>query len=103
MLLLDIHLDGGGVKCAPGLSGGDDLRDELCVGDGFARLHDPNNGCLRFKSAVHHDLFMSLLVFFCGLLCLNLVDFNAVFGIRKIGVHAERVSMIDILAFRGLC
>lgn len=103
MLLLDIHLDGGGIKCAPALSGGDNLRYELRVCDGFARLHDPDNGCLRFKSAVHHDLFMSLLIFFCGLLCLNLVDFNAVFGIRKIGIHAERVGIIDILAFRSLC
>lgn len=71
--------------------------------DGFARLHDSNNGCLCFKSAVHDDLFMSLLVFFCGLLCLNLVDFNAVFGIKEIDIHAERVGVIDILAFRGLC
>lgn len=71
--------------------------------DGFARLHDSNNGCLRFKSAVHDDLFMSLLVFFCCLLCLNLVDFNAVFGIRKIDIHAERVGVVNIFTFRGLC
>ena len=71
--------------------------------NGLARLHDSDNGCLRFKSAVHDDLFMSLLVFFCGLLCLNLVDFNAVFDIRKIGIHAERIGLIDIFAFRGLC
>ena len=71
--------------------------------NGFARLHDPNNGCLCFKSAVHNDLFMCLLVFFCGLLCLNLVDFNAEFGIRKIDVHAESVGVIDIFAFRVLC
>lgn len=102
MLLLDIHLDGSRIQGASGLGGRDDLRDEHCVCDGFARLHDSDNGCLCFKSAVHDDLFMSLLIFFCGLLCLNLVDFNAVFGIRKINIHAECVRVIDIFAFRDL-
>ena len=64
-------------------------------------LHDPNNSSLGFVVAICSYTFVCLLVLGFGLFGLDLIDFDAVFYVGEVGVDAECVGVVDVLAFGG--
>ena len=69
------------------------------MGDLLSALHDAHNGSLRFVIAIRGHALVGLLILGFGLLCLDLVDFDTVPGIRKAMVDGKSVASIDIFAF----
>ena len=69
------------------------------MGDGFAGLHDPDDGGLGLEVAVFGDALVGFLVLRRGFFRLDLVDFDAEFGVGEIEVEAERVAVVDLFAF----
>lgn len=59
-------------------------------------LHDPHDRGLRLEIPVRGHALVRLLVLGFGLLGLDLVDFDAVFGVREGFVDAEGVGWEDI-------
>ena len=70
--------------------------------DRLPTLHYSHNRRLGFETAVSRNSLMCLLVFLLCLLCLNLIDFNAVFGVLETVIYGEGIGIIDILALRVL-
>ena len=70
--------------------------------DLLSALHDPHNCRLCLESPISGHALMGLLVFLLGLLGLDLVDLDAVFGVREAVIDVESISNIDVLAFRQL-
>ncbi len=70
--------------------------------DRLSALHDPHDSSLRFEVTVSSDSLVGLLVLGFGLFGLNLVDLDAVLGMREAEVHVEGIANIDVFAFGGL-
>ena len=67
--------------------------------DCLAALHDPHDRRLRFEIPVFGDADVRFFVFFFGLAELDLVDLDAVFGVREGVVEGEGVGVVDVFAF----
>ena len=77
----------------------DDLTDELRMTDGLPAFHDAHDRCLRLEVAVFRDAHVRFFVFLFGLFELDLVDFDAIFGVSEVRVEGEGVSGRDVFAF----
>lgn len=64
-------------------------------------LHDPHHGRLRLVRAIGGHALMRFLVLLFRLLGLDLVDFDAVFGVGEGGVEGEGVGFVDVFALWG--
>lgn len=67
--------------------------------DRFSSLQNSDNRRLGLKLPVCSDALMGFLVLGLGLAGLNLVDLDAVLGVRKGGIDGEGVGRINVLAF----
>ena len=99
VILLNVGFDIRWVKRAAVPRRGDDFADELRVRDGLSALHDAYNGRLGLEGAVSRDSLMCLLILLLGLLSLDLIDFDAVFGVLEVVVDTEGVAIVDVFAF----
>jgi hypothetical protein len=71
--------------------------------DRLPALHDPHYCGLGLVVSISSYTFVSLLVLGFGFLELDLVDFNAVFGVGEGGVVGEGVADIDVATLGVLC
>lgn len=69
------------------------------MADGLPALHNAHDRRLRLEVAVFRDAHVRFFVFLSGLFELDLVDFDAIFGVSKVRVEGEGVSGRDIFAF----
>ena len=81
----------------------DGLTNQLGVTDPFPRLQNPDDGGLRLIVAVGRNPFVGLFVLSRGLLQLNGVDLDAVFGVGERSIDSECIGFVDLAAFRVLC
>lgn len=65
----------------------------------LATLHDTHNRRLRLVVAIRRDSFVGRLVLFFGFFELDLVDFDAHFGVLEGAVVGEFVGVVDVFAF----
>jgi hypothetical protein len=93
---VDIPLDIRHRQHAPAHRRLDNLTHELLVSDRLAGFHDPHNRGLGFEVAVLGHAHVRLFVLFLGLFELDLVDFDAVFGVREVRVEGEGVGGRDV-------
>jgi hypothetical protein len=77
----------------------DNLTHQFRMPNRLATLHDPHNRRLGLEIPVFGNTHVSFFVFFFGFFELDLVDFDAVFGVREVGVEGEGVGGRDFFAF----
>ena len=77
---------------------GNHLRHQLRMRNRLAALHDAHNRRLALEITVLSDADMCFLVLLFSLLELDLVDFDAILGVREVGVDAEGVCGVDFAA-----
>lgn len=70
--------------------------------DLLSSFHNANNGSLGFVIAVRGNTLVGLFVLLYSLLCLDLIDLDPIFRIRKVEVDTESVALINIFTLRGL-
>ncbi len=66
--------------------------------DRLAALHNPHDGRLSLIMPVGRNALVRLFVFFPGLFELDLIDFDAIFGIRKGVIDGEGVVLANVSA-----
>lgn len=67
--------------------------------DLLATLQNPYNRRLAFEVAVLGDADVGFFVLFFRFFELDLVDFDAVFGVLEVWVDGEGVCFVDVFAF----
>jgi len=75
------------------------LTHKLRVPNRLPALHDAHDRRLRLEVPVFCDAHVRFFVFFFGLFELDLVDLDAVFGVREVWVEGEGVGRGDVFAF----
>ena len=73
------------------------MRDQLST------LQDPDDSSLTLEVAIFGNADVRFFVFLLGFFELDLVDFDAVFGVLEVGVHAEGVGFVDVFASGMFC
>lgn len=95
-ILLDVHH----VQDTSTLGLLDHLGDQFRMCDGLSPFHDPDNRRLGLELSICGDALVRLFVLEFGLAGLDLVDFDAIFGVRERGVDGEGIGGVDIFTFR---
>lgn len=71
--------------------------------DRLSTLQNSHNRRLALKVAIFSDTDVCLFVLLFGLFELDLVDFDAVFRVREVGVDGEGIVLVDFFAFGVFC
>lgn len=80
----------------------DRLAHQLLMAYTLPGLEDADHSGLTLEVPVLCHANMSLFVLFFGLFELDLIDLDAVFGVREVGVDAEAVGCVDVFALGSL-
>ena len=88
---IDILLDISHPKHTSAHRGLDDFSHEFLMRDQLPTLENAHDGCLALEVTVFRNTNVSFLILFLGLLELDLIDLDAVFGMLEIWIDRECV------------
>ena len=78
----------------------DHLGNQFCMCNRLSALHDSDNRRLGLELSVCGNALVRFFVLGFGLAGLDLVDFDAILGMRERGISGEGVGGVDIFTFR---